>query len=278
MVQFPETRHTLIRRLAEEGQEADWNQFLNDYWRAICRFACRWGKISIEDAEDVASLTFLAILESQLLQRWISAPQSKLRTLVCQVVRNILSNRARVQSGREALLRADREFLITMGTIHPSEESAAVADSRERQFYMAWVDELLQLTLRKLQKDYLKSGRGDYFRVLYGRVCEEMGNQEIADNLRLKITDVENYYKRSKLHLREQLRETLAVQIRRYCPVEEVDEEIQKEWDQLGEFLKEFGGLDLAIRKSYEFSEALPQLEKSSRTTILKRAILESSN
>src|SRR5437879_4084689 len=36
---FPQTRPTLIERLAAAGEERDWQEFLTDYWGPICRFA-----------------------------------------------------------------------------------------------------------------------------------------------------------------------------------------------------------------------------------------------
>src|SRR5262245_13944236 len=101
---FPETRHTLLQRLAESGEESDWRQFLADYWGPLCRFAACRGNLSAADAEDVASQTFMALLSNQLISRWTTHKSAKLRTLLCSVVRNVLSNRARVQAGRAKLV------------------------------------------------------------------------------------------------------------------------------------------------------------------------------
>ena len=51
---FPQTRVTLIQRLASGGSEEDWGQFLSDYWGPVCRFSLRWGVGTVDDAEDVA--------------------------------------------------------------------------------------------------------------------------------------------------------------------------------------------------------------------------------
>ena len=64
---FPETRQTLIQRLATTSGEDDWRQFLNDYWGPVCRFAAVRASLSATDAEDIASLTFEAILTNRLL-------------------------------------------------------------------------------------------------------------------------------------------------------------------------------------------------------------------
>ncbi|MHC4624228.1 MAG: RNA polymerase sigma factor, partial [Planctomycetota bacterium] len=77
---FPQTRDTLISRVAAKGDERAWGQFLSDYWLPVCRFAQRRANLGVEDAEDVASETFVAILSNQLLQRWVANRSSKLRT------------------------------------------------------------------------------------------------------------------------------------------------------------------------------------------------------
>src|SRR5262245_52690098 len=102
---FPDTSKSLIQRLGAAGGEADWRQFLNDYWGPVCRFAAGRASLTAADAEDVASLTFEAVVTNQLLARWVLNHSAKLRTLLCSVVRNILSNRARVHAGRERILR-----------------------------------------------------------------------------------------------------------------------------------------------------------------------------
>ncbi|MEZ5944872.1 MAG: hypothetical protein R3C18_26105 [Planctomycetaceae bacterium] len=269
MSQFPETRQTLIRRIAEVGADADWRQFLADYWKPICRFSARCGQLNLDDAEDITSLVFLAILEGKLFERWLSSPQSKLRTLVCSVVRNVISNRARVQSGRERILRENREFLVQVGRLQGDEDGAVTADQNEL-FYAAWAEELLQRSLDQLQQDYLSTGKGDYFRVLYGRICVEMSNSEVAESLQLKVTDVENFFRRARETLREQLQLAVSEHVRRYCPAEECDAEIAREWDRLGEYLQRSGGMEVAIRSSYEFSGELSRRQKNSQTTILK--------
>ena len=100
---FPQTRVTLIQRLASGGSEEDWGQFLSDYWGPICRLSLRFGARNLDDAEDVASQTFEVLWERRLLVRWVSNQTAKLRTLLCSVVRNILSHRNRLRVNRDRL-------------------------------------------------------------------------------------------------------------------------------------------------------------------------------
>ena len=265
---FPETRHTLIQRLATSGEEADWQQFLSDYWRPVCRFAARWGRLGTEDAEDVASMTFEALIRSRLLSRWVLHRTAKLRTLVCSVVRNVISNRARVQQGRERRVRehaGELDRLLTDSLDAPPDQIDA--------FYLAWAEELLQTAVGRLLEDYHREGRGDYFRVLYGRLCEQMTSREIADNLDIKLTDAENFYKHSRQRLGGALEQLVREHVERYTPPEQFADEFRAEWQMLGECLDGRGGLERALRESYEGfdSETIRRHEARSLTTILNR-------
>ena len=102
---FPETRLTLIKRLSGGGSEADWREFLHDYWGPVCGFAMRWGGLAVHDAEDVAAETFQTLIRSDLLARWRKNRAARLRTLLCAVARNIIANQARIDQGRKRILR-----------------------------------------------------------------------------------------------------------------------------------------------------------------------------
>ncbi len=248
---FPQTSQTLIRRIAAEGNERDWHQFLNDYWLPVCRFAQRRGSLTLDDAEDVASETFEAVLRNQLLCRWASDRSSKLRTLLCTVVRHVLGNRARVQKGRQQLLRENAHELVgraDLPTLKGPDESAENVD----HFYAAWVDGMLFGTVEALMQEYHQTGKGDYFRVLYGRICEQMTMPQISETLGLTTTTSENYYKAARKRLAAKLEETLRQHVQRYCEPEELEPEFTAEWNQIGQHLKDRGGLEQIIAKVYE--------------------------
>lgn len=246
---FPATRHSLIQRLAVAGAEEDWQQFLEDYWQPVCRFAANWGRLRFEDAEDVGSATFQVVLAGNLLQRWVQQPTAKLRTLLCSVVRKVLANRERVNVGRQRLLRENRELLAALMTVAIDDEEPGTEP--QDAFYAAWAEELVSSTLRSLHSELLKSGRADQFRVLFGRVCEGLTTSEVAECLGLPATTVENHFKRTKQRLAEQLEQATRRHVTRYCPVEDVDAEFQSEWQRLGEFLAAHGGLDEMLRQAF---------------------------
>ena len=251
---FPNTRHTLIQRLAAGGQAADWREFMADYWGPVCRFA-RWkGNLSFEDAEDVGSEVFAALLKSRLLERWSAVQAARLRTLMCAVVRNILSNRLRLSVGREHVVQehgGQLDRYLEWSEIDAAETPREQLDA----FYAAWVDDLLQSVLEDLLTEYHGSGRGDYFRVLYGRICDELTVPEIAEALNLKLTSAENYLRHMRQKLTERLRETVRIHVSRYSGPGDVDVEFTDEWNQLGRFLERYGGLEAVIRRLCQDSE-----------------------
>jgi RNA polymerase sigma factor (sigma-70 family) len=242
---FPETRQTLIERLATTSDEDDWRQFLTDYWGPICRFAAGRASLSAADAEDVASLTFEAVLSNRLLARWMLNQSAKLRTLLCSVVRNILSNRARIQQGRERILRqlADEGLGVEAAE---AEKAAEQIDA----FYAAWVEDLLDEALQSLLEEFHAAGKGDYFRVLYGRLCEDMSMPEIAKSLKIPLTSVENYFKAARKRLAALLEELVRDHVARYCPDNDREQEWNAEWARLGDYLKLHGGLEVAVRRA----------------------------
>ncbi len=248
LMAFPETRHTLIRRIVIGGDDTAWSEFLADYWGPICRFARYRGNLSLQDAEDVASQVFEACLKNHLLVRWADTPAAKLRTLICTVVRNVLSNRARVQSGRERLQAEIVNERAALG-LNTSDDEAPQQDNI---FYAAWVDDLLQSAVEALLLEYHQSGRSDYFRVLYGRICEEMAVAEVADLLQLKPTTVENYYRSARQRLGDKLQEIVGDHVQRYSAAENQAHDFEAEWRDLGEFLKAHGGLETAVRRAYD--------------------------
>ena len=243
---FPDTRHTLIRRIAAGGDQTAWREFLDDYWEPICRFAAHRGNLNRHDAEDVASLVFEACLRNRLLERWADAPVAKLRTLICTVVRNVLSNRGRVLGQRARLLTDLGDEIL-----NAAEPSATESDEQADIFYAAWADERLRSAVESLLVEYNQSGRGDYFRVLYARLCEELPISEIAGLLGIKSTSAENYFRHARQRLLEKLQEIVRVHVRRYSPAGSEASEFQSEWNDLGEHLQEHGGVEKAVRRAY---------------------------
>lgn len=248
---FPQTRHSLIRRINDTASEQDWRQFLADYWEPVCSFAAKRGATSWHDAEDVASQTFEALLSNDLLRRWMDQPTAKLRTLLCRVTINVLSNRARVTRGRQRLLKELAQAGSSAGVINigPAHE---VSTEDADVFYGAWVTQVVQRTVDNLMLELHRQGKGDYFRVLYSRVCEAMTARQVGESLGLKLTSVENYFKAAKKRLSTELETSVRDHVDRYSDEADSEEEFRLEWSRLSEHLSRIGGLELAVKRAHE--------------------------
>ena len=261
---FPQTRQTLIQRIATDRQAPEWNTFLDDYWGPVVRFAIRSGNLKIQDAEDITAETFKTLFTADLLSRWLEDRRSRLSTMLCVVVRNLISNRARLQSGREKIMHELKPVLT-------AEIARRQRDPAEDRFYEAWAESLLQSTLLQLQQDYLKRGRVNAFRVFYGRVREGLSNSEIADCLNLKVMDVENHYKRTRGQFTDRLRSGIEEHVRRYGAEDDFAQEVEWEWQTLGEYLKTHGDLESVFRQLPSESEELRCRERESKADLLQQ-------
>jgi DNA-directed RNA polymerase specialized sigma24 family protein len=267
---FPETRPTLIARLASGGSEADWKQFLADYWGPVVRFVARAGQLPLDQAEDVASETFQVFLRSPLLARWVGTPTAKLRSLLCGVVRNVLSNRRRVAQGRVQALKRAIDAGNLSAAPHDDLADAEPATADVDTFYAAWVDDLLASTMRGVMTELHAEGKGDYFRALYGRVCEGLSAAELAEALGASPSEIENYLRVARSRLRRKLDSAVRDHVQRYSPDLEVAAEFHHEWNALEAYLQRYGGLEQAIRREAESPDHMRHRPTSKTIAALK--------
>lgn len=243
---FPQTRVTLIQRLASGGDEDDWRRFMKDYWGPICRFALRRGARDLDEAEDVASQTFAVIWQNQLLGRWVSNRAARLRSLLCAVVRNTLSNRRRSLASRQ---------WVSGDLVAQIDDLRQVRDGQDPQsdaFYAAWVEDVIERSVQSLAAEYYAQSKGDYVRVLYGRLCQGLAIAAVAEALEITPSAVDHYFRHARERLWKKLEELVRRHVGRYCPPAEAESEFVLEWQQMGRYLADHGGLDEAVRRAYE--------------------------
>jgi len=227
---FPQTRVTLIHRLASGGSEDDWQAFLRDYWGPIFRFCLRRGAPNQDVAEEVTSDVFQVLWEKKLLDRWSSNRSAKLRTLICSVARKTLSQRFRAK------------------TPHQFSGEDEVEDKEDIDaFYSAWAEDLVQNCIQDLAAGYRREGKADYLRVFHGRVCEGLTIREVAEALGLAESTVDYYYRQVRDRLGNQLQEYVRQHVAAYCPEEELEDEFLQEWQRLGEFLRGRGDVERVL-------------------------------
>ena len=257
---FPDTKQTLIRRIASDPESTDWSVFVNDYWSPLVRFASVRGGLNFAEAEDVASEAFEVLFKNDLLARWLGDRRAKLRTVLCGVAKNLLSNRARIQRGRDRVMSAITPNLLAIATqkeLGPDDDC----------FYEIWVVELLQKTLSQIQRESVDRDRLDEYRVFHGKIVDGMSNQELADCLGLKLTDVENYYKSIRNRFSKKLRQVVETQVQRYGAGESFEDEFAIEWHALRDHLKSRGTIETILRQAAVAPQFQLGQESNTKTT-----------
>ena len=270
---FPNTQASLIIRLAQGGSETDWQQFLSDYWGPVTRFAARRGNLPLDLAEDVAGEVFVVLVRSTLIARWRDEQSGRLRGLLCGVVRNLLSNRHRLEQGRKRLLQ-DAALAGGIPEILPVSETSDPETEDLDSFYQAWVDELLSAAMRQVLAELQAEGRGDYFRSLYGRICEGLSAEEIGNALGLPAATIENQLRIAKGRLSRCLSNEVRRHVESYSTPETVQADFESEWSQLGLHLEKFGGLEGAIRLEAASLDRLPSDVRKSESFMAASAEL----
>ncbi len=119
-------------------------------------------------------------------------------------------------------------------------------------FYAAWAEDVVGQSVQRLAAEYRAQGKGDYVRVLYGRVCRGLTIGQVAEALEIKHSAVDNHYRHAKARLAEKLEDVVRRQVRRYCRSEEAEQGFAREWQRLGQLLADHGGLEEAVHRAYE--------------------------
>jgi len=161
---FPDTRLTLVQRLASQGSEEDWRLFLKDYWGPICRFSMCDGVLAIwTTPRKSPRKTFEVIWQKPPAGAMGRSSAAKLRTLLCGVVRNILAQ------SFIAFGQAETVWLRDLGRSYREVESFAQRHEQVDSFlHAAWVEQrCLDSTGRRIagQRKYYCRNQGDYMRV-----------------------------------------------------------------------------------------------------------------
>jgi RNA polymerase sigma factor (sigma-70 family) len=234
---------TLIHRIAAGGDSSAWQQFLGDYWRPICLFAMQIGAMRWEDAEDIASDAITVLRRKELLEQWLQNQQARFKTLVCTVVRNLVSNWQRSDQARTRRMKdyaADWEAAIGQNA------SGTDVDA----FFRIWADEFLFTIVEEAMWQYHREGIGDHFRILHARICDEMPFNEISELLGIKLTDAENHFKHAKQRLKQLLLAGVQRNVERYAVGLDLADEVKLEMDELSIYFESSGGLEEAIRRA----------------------------
>jgi RNA polymerase sigma factor (sigma-70 family) len=166
---FPHTRWSLVLAATRKDtvESAAALEFLcRAYWYPLYAFARRSGQ-SAHDAQDLTQGFFCRLLE----RHWLDSAdreKGKLRTFLIVAFKNFMSKEwrrasAQRRGGGQAQVALDTEFAESRFAADPSAKAAP-----EETFDQQWAMTLLDLTLNRLQAEFVAAGKPDDFESLKG--------------------------------------------------------------------------------------------------------------
>lgn len=231
---FPDTRLTVIQRLAVSGNDDDWRRFVSDYWGPVFHFCLRRDAGRRETAEEITAEVFETLWMNDLLARWTDNRAAKLRTLICTVARNLMVQRFRRTKSVESL------------SAEPAD-----TDADFDCFYAVWAEDLLRRSLDQVAAQYRREGQSDYLRVFLGRTSEGLSIREVADSLGLPPSAVDHHYRHVRDRMRDELAKLLREQVAKCCSSDDLEGEFGREWELLHRHLQQRGDFDQVLRASF---------------------------
>jgi len=186
----PDTRHSLIQRLKDGGDNAAWEEFTSIYRPIIIRIAMR-KQLQLDDAEDLAQQVLLSVLKN--IHKWRADPQrARFRTWLQTVVRNATINalsrrpQDRASGGTTALQR-----------LHERPEK-----SDSLWFDLEWQRETLRWVAQQVRGEF----ESTTWAAFWDTAIEQVSAQEVAERMGKSVGAV--YIARSRVMQR--IKQTIA--------------------------------------------------------------------
>ena len=132
------------------------------YWYPLYAFIRRQGS-SHHDAEDLTQQFFEHLLDKKILKH-VDQQKGKFRSFLLASVKNFLSNDrdrklTEKRGGKFSFISLDDEEAIEKRyLLEPSHNSTP-----ERLFEQSWALTVIQTVMEQLKKEYITSGKGDFF-------------------------------------------------------------------------------------------------------------------
>lgn len=139
--QLPNTRHSLLLRLADASDGEAWNEFLEVYERAIFRFACSRG-LQSADAEDVTQRVLEAVLAKS--RKWDPASGGSFGAWLFRVTRNLAAKAYRQRDRTQIGLNIEQELQSLDELSSPPDEEKTIFQIEYRKALFHWAAELVQ--------------------------------------------------------------------------------------------------------------------------------------
>ncbi len=204
----------------------------NDYWFPLYAFVRRQGR-SPHDAQDLTQEFFARVLEKGYLKS-AAREKGKFRTFLLVAIKRFLAN------------EWDRQHTQKRGGFAPvvsmdQEQAESRLDSElahrlqpDVLFDRQWALTLLERTVRRLQDEYVTSGRARLFEFLRGALARDesaLPYAQIASQLNLSEAAVKMAVQRLRARYREILRAEIAGTV---SGEDEIEEEIRHLFSTFG--------------------------------------------
>lgn len=185
------------------------------YWKPVYKYIrMRWGK-DIEEAEDLTQIFFFRLLEKDFLASY-EPRRSRLRTFLRMCVDRMIANEdkaaRRLKRGGEIEFQP-LDFESAEGELRHIDIPSP--DRVDEFFEREWTRSVFSRSLERLKAECEERGKQLHFRLLEFYDIEDAGKEltyeQVAQQFKLKTTDVTNYLAYARREFRrivlEQLRE-----------------------------------------------------------------------
>jgi len=177
----PETRHSLIQRLQDGGDNAAWEEFASIYRPIIVRMALS-KQLQLDDAEDLAQQVLLLVLKN--ISKWKTDPaRARFRTWLQTVVRNTTIN---------ALSRRPRDQ-ASGGTTSLQQLQQRPDKADSLWFDLQWQRETLRWVAQKVRGEF----ESTTWTAFWDTAIEQLSAQEVAGRIGMSVGAV--YIARSRV-------------------------------------------------------------------------------
>lgn len=181
---FPETRWSRVVRIrsnhgADEAGAKALAELCEIYWFPLYVFARRCGR-SPEDAEDLTQGFFNRLIEREWLSK-ADPERGRLRSFLLVLFKRFMS-----ETQREALAqrRGGNHTIISLDGDGAEEQYSAElvdASTPETLYERSWFKRILQVSLDRLEQEYLQRGKGELFRQIQNGLAWNSAEHQTAE-------------------------------------------------------------------------------------------------
>ena len=189
------TRHSLINRLKDWGDQDSWVDFFDTYWRYIYGLARKAG-LSDDEAQDVVQETVIGIAKK--IKDFQCSPNHSFKAYLTNATKYRIGDRFRKRKKGATSSASNSEE--TDGTAHieriPDPRSLEI----DREWEMEWEQNLLEVALEKVRQRVDNQS----FQLFHQHVVKQWPAKKVAESSGAKLAEVYfAKYKVSRLLKRE---------------------------------------------------------------------------